>query len=122
MIKQILAFSLTINLCAQANNFNKPEESVSLKRGETVTVSLPSNPTTGYSWGLCSKNTRNTIVGITELEYKANQPQLVGSGGTQTWQVTGKKRGSAHIKFEYRRPWEKGVVPAQIKRYLFTVN
>lgn len=119
-MKLVGTLLLSITLFAQANN--KPEEALSLKRGETITVSLPSNPTTGYSWSLCSKNTRNTIVGITEAEYKPNQPQLAGSGGTQTWQITGKKRGSAHIKFEYRRPWEKSVTPAQIKRYLFTVN
>ena len=122
MIKQIMALSLSLTLFAQANNFNKPEESLSLQRGQTITISLPSNPTTGYSWSLCSKNTRNTIVGIEEMPYEAEQTGLIGSGGTQSWHVTGKKRGVAHIKFEYRRPWEKGAVPAQIKRYLFTVN
>ena len=116
-----LAFTLSLlSLFALANN--KPEEAVTLKRGQTITVSLPSNPTTGYSWSLCSKNTRNTIVGIEELPYAAEQTGLIGSGGTQSWHITGKKRGLAHIKFEYKRPWEKGVSPAKIKRYIFTVN
>lgn len=119
MKKLILSVSL-IHLFAQATN--KPEEAVALKRGESTIISLESNRTTGYSWSLCSKNTRNTIVGIEELPYEAEQTGLVGSGGTQSWQITGKKRGLAHIKFEYKRPWEKGVSPAKIKRYLFTVN
>ena len=122
-MKKLLLSILLLNLFAQANNnFNKPEEPISLKRGQTITVSLPSNPTTGYSWSLCSKNTRNTIVGIEELPYEAAQTGLMGAGGTQSWRITGKKRGSAHIKFEYKRPWEKGVTPVQIKRYLFTVK
>jgi inhibitor of cysteine peptidase len=119
-MKKILFSLLFINIYALANN--KPEQAVALKRGETITVSLPSNATTGYSWSLCSKNTRNTIVGIEELPYEADQPQLAGSGGTQSWKITGKKRGLAHIKFEYKRPWEKGVAAAKIKRYIFTVN
>lgn len=121
-MKKTLLSLLLINLFAQANNFNKPEEALSLNRGQTITVSLPSNPTTGYSWSLCSKNTRNTIVGIQKLPYEAEKMGRIGSGGNQSWHITGKKRGLAHIKFEYRRSWEKGVAPAQIKRYVFTVN
>lgn len=119
MNKLLLSISF-ITLLAQAAN--KPEESIVLQRGNTTTISLPSNPTTGYSWQLCSKNTRNTIVGIEELPYEADKTGLIGSGGKQTWKITGKKRGSAHIKFEYRRPWEKGVAPAKIARYIVTVN
>lgn len=118
-MKKIL---LSISLIPLFASANKPEQALSVARGQTITVSLPSNPTTGYSWQLSSKNTRNTIVGITELEYTPDQPQLAGSGGTQSWSITGKKRGTAHIKFEYRRPWEKGVAPAKIARYVFTVT
>lgn len=120
MTKTILISFLLIPLFTQANN--KPEEAIVLTRGQSITISLPSNSTTGYSWQLCSKNTRNTIVGVEELSYKPDESDLIGSGGTQTWKISGKKRGSAHIKFEYRRPWEKGQPPAKIKRYLFTVQ
>lgn len=120
-MKKILFSISLITLSSHANN-NKPEEPVSLNRGQTIAVSLPSNPSTGYSWSLCSKNTRNTIVGIEEIPYEAEQTGRIGSGGIQSWRITGKKRGSAHIKFEYKRPWEKGVAPAQIKRYLFTIK
>lgn len=119
MKKLLFSISL-VNLFALANN--KPEELISLKRGNSTIISLPSNPTTGYSWSLNSKNTRNTIVGIKELPYKPDNTGLIGSGGVQSWEVTGKKRGNAHIRFDYKRPWEKGVAPAKIKRYLFTIN
>jgi predicted secreted protein len=119
MFKKLLFSFVFITLFAHAN---KPEQSISLNRGQTTTVSIPSNPTTGYSWQLCSKNTRNTIVGIKELPYTPDKTGLVGSGATQSWEITGNKRGQARIKFEYRRPWEKGAAPAQIKRYLFTVS
>lgn len=119
-MKKRILITLLMPLFAHSNN--KPEESIVLTRGQTTTISLPSNPTTGYTWQLCSKNTRNTIVGVEELSYKADDKGLIGSGGVQSWKITGKKRGSAHIKFEYRRPWEKGVAPAKIKRYIFTVN
>lgn len=118
-----LFFTLSLMpLFAQANNSNKPEQALELKRGQTTTISLPSNPTTGYSWQLCSKNTRNTIVGVEELPYKADETGLIGAGGKQSWKITGKKQGNTHIRFEYKRPWEKGVAPAKIARYIITVN
>lgn len=122
-MKKLIVTLLFIQAFAYGKSeYNKPEESIFLKRGETKIISLESNPTTGYSWSLYSKNTRNTIVGIEELPYKADDTGLIGSGGTQSWKITGKKRGIAHIRFDYKRPWEKGVSPAKIKRYIFTVN
>lgn len=114
----LLSISL-IHLLAIADN--KPEQAITLKRGNSTNISLESNPTTGYSWSLNSKNTRNTIVDIKELPYKADDTGLVGSGGTQSWKISGKKRGTAHIRFDYKRPWEK-TPPAKIKRYIVTVN
>lgn len=100
----------------------KKVETIHLKKGETTQIELPSNITTGYSWAPSSLHSRNTMLEIEESPYQAQSTGLVGSGGTQVWNITGKKRGSVHIKFEYKRPWEKGVRPAKIERFEFIVE
>lgn len=119
-MKKLLFSIALLNLCTLAHN--KSQQTISLNRGQSTTISLPSNPSTGYSWTLYSKNTRNTMVDIQELPYKSDDTGLIGAGGTQSWKITGKKRGTTHIRFDYKRPWEKGISPAKIKRYIFTIN
>jgi inhibitor of cysteine peptidase len=97
-------------------------KTIHLKKGETVQVELPSNPSTGFSWAPSSLHSRNTMLEIEELPYQAQNTGLVGSGGRQVWNIAGKKRGTAHIKFEYKRPWEKGVRPAKIERFEFIIQ
>ncbi len=119
MIKKIFVATVFLNFFAQAN---KVEQNIALSKGETTTIQLESNPTTGFSWYLSPLNMRNSTVAIEELPYEPSQTGLAGSGGIQSWNITGLKRGTAHIKFEYKRSWEKNIRPAKLKRYLFTVN
>lgn len=97
-------------------------QSISLKAGETQLIELPSNPTTGYSWYPTKKIENNPIISLVKSGYEANNTALIGSGGTQFWEIKGKKPGSYTLTLQYKRPWEKKVKPIEIKKFVITVK
>ncbi len=82
-------------------------ESISSK-GNTVTVSLKSNPTTGFSWS-CEIQDANIAQVNSESYSQDKAPKgLVGVGGLQTFVLKCTGKGKTAVKFTYRRPWEGG--------------
>ncbi len=83
---------LTLSACGVGN---KPK---------TMTLSLDSNPTTGYSWTVSQEP---ELFRITE-EYKENTHEngMVGVGGQQIFTLTPKEAGTTSVTFVYARPWE----------------
>ena len=75
-----------------------------LKKGDTFKLTLKSNPTTGYQW---NADFDETLIQLVDTSYKADEPQLMGSGGTEIFEfrVIGSSTDTS-IKFSYARPWE----------------
>ncbi len=74
--------------------------------GQSLFLSVESNPTTGYSW------TAQQDCELFDIEtcYTA-APQsgpVSGSGGWQRFVLTPKQPGTASVSFRYSRPWEPG--------------
>lgn len=71
------------------------------------TLSLPSNPSTGYSWEYIPAN--DGMVSNVFAKYVPNPvPEgIVGSGGNQTFGfvATGRFHGESTLRFVYKRPW-----------------
>ena len=72
--------------------------------GETRTLALKSNPSTGYRWTLISG--RSDLLKVRDLGYRAKKPVMPGSPGTHLWRITAQKPGEARVTFRYARPWE----------------
>jgi inhibitor of cysteine peptidase len=94
---------------------------IELAQGGTLIVQLPSNPSTGYSWGVkgdCSP------LKLVKSDYKQqNQSsQKVGAPGTQVLQMKAIGPGTATLNLEYRRPWEKDVPPAKVFSIKVTIR
>lgn len=89
---------------------------VSLKKGEALRVSLPENPSTGYSWDL----TLSDGLYLVSDRYVADDTGIrrVGAGGIHTWDIRATGIGSQQINAVYRRPWEANVAPEKT----FTLN
>lgn len=83
-------------------------EKITLKTGETAVVSLPSNPTTGYSWKLMPLP-ENSCVSAALTGYAADS-KLIGSPGKETWEIKARKKGKAKLSFVYKRSWEKEIL------------
>lgn len=88
---------------------------VALVVGETLVVTLSSNPTTGYSWQV-AEGPGPVLAQVGEVEYR-EAPQegtpLVGAGGTETFRFEAKGAGQTRLVLEYRRPWEETVEPEE---------
>lgn len=72
--------------------------------GQTLTLSVESNPTTGFSWQAVQDGELFDI----QTSYTAD-PQTApvsGAGGRQTFVLTPKSAGEARLTFTYSRPWE----------------
>jgi inhibitor of cysteine peptidase len=89
--------------------------------GQELTVTLASNPTTGYHWEL-SVPLDEAIVKLVASEYKPPQTTLVGARGQEIWTFRAIGRGETVIRLKYVRPWEKGVAPAQTASYTVIVR
>lgn len=85
-------------------------KTIALSVGQTLLVSLPANPSTGYDW---------TVTGALPPQLRASAdsfdasgtPGVVGAGGTQVLSYDVVRAGSGRLALGYARPWEKGVSP-----------
>jgi inhibitor of cysteine peptidase len=85
-----------------------------LKKSEVISITLESNPSTGYAWYASISDT-NIIVQMGEPEYTEpnSSTPLVGAAGTQTFFFQGVDKGTATITLDYKRGWETDVAPVQ---------
>jgi predicted secreted protein/putative hemolysin len=84
---------------------------VSLKVGDTLTVELKSNPSTGYSWHV-SANDETVLQQVGEPQFDlGNQTPVPGAGGTQTFTFKAVGKGKTTLTLLYTRPWETTVTP-----------
>jgi predicted secreted protein len=84
-----------------------PAASYELRLGEKMSISLASNPSTGYAWAW---ENRGNVTHIDSIgwSFRPNRPLMPGSGGCETWTFTAKALGTDSLRMVYRRPWEAG--------------
>ncbi len=97
---------------------------VALQVGQVLVVTLPSNPSTGYSWTISTAPDGAVLTQNGELTYAATNPDVVmpGSGGTETVRFTATTAGTTMIVLDYRRPWETDVPPVDTVTIDITVT
>ncbi|CAD2219770.1 inhibitor of cysteine peptidase [Angomonas deanei] len=79
-------------------------KTVSVQSGGSVTIKLPGNPTTGYTWAVQSPN--EELYATTKSYDSTAPPGMVGGGGEFTFTVTPKKSGTIPLVFLYLREFE----------------
>ena len=77
--------------------------------GDTFTVSLASNPTTGFKWPDFGKIADETILKQVGHEYEPPESDVPGAAGTELWTFQALKKGQTTIAMEYSQPWEGGI-------------
>jgi inhibitor of cysteine peptidase len=81
---------------------------VALNANQTLVVHLPRNPSTGFRWALVeATNPLLKAEGLPAYEAPADLKK-VGATGTEVWRLRPQRSGQQDLRFEYRRPWEKG--------------
>ncbi len=84
-----------------------------LQVGQVLTLTLPSNPSTGYRWRV--ENPASSVLRSLGPEvYSAPEAvDVVGSAGVSTWRFQAQAAGEGHLVLFYRQPWAPEVDPVQ---------
>lgn len=98
---------------------------LAVKAGDSVTLPIEENPTTGYAWELDNSNAASLAL----VSSKYSQPQqkegelpLCGAPGVKTFIFKATKAGSSTLVFKYRRAWEKDVAPIKQVTVFVTIQ
>ncbi len=89
-------------------------KAVHLDRGTEFTIALPGSPTTGYGWEVTAVPAAGAVE-LGEQAYAADpcdDPCPPGSGGTFLFRFRAVGVGTAHVRLDYRRPWEDRPIDA----------
>jgi inhibitor of cysteine peptidase len=82
--------------------FDEPAGTIAVSAGETFAVSLPANPTTGYTWQL---DTESRYLEVEEERYNAGSAP--GAAGVQVFELRARNPGETEVACQYRRPWQE---------------
>lgn len=74
-----------------------------LRAGQTMTLRLPENPSTGYRWSLEPYD--EAMIAVEDGPFRA-RAGAVGAGGETSWNVTAKSPGTTTLGLKLWRPWE----------------
>lgn len=116
-----------LTACAHSpvDNINVEEQSdcpLQLHVGQPLTVSLPSNPTTGYRWAI-QDSAGGVLRSLSPEVYTSTENgQVLGSGGQSTWRFQAIAAGNGRLRLTYQQPWEPEAEPAQTFDCAITVN
>jgi inhibitor of cysteine peptidase len=82
---------------------------VSAAVGDSFTVTLCSNATTGFKWSESAQISDQTVLQQTGHEFVSPEAEgIVGAPGKEVWTFKALKKGTSTLSVEYGRPWEGG--------------
>ena len=100
-----LAALCLISGCSSAKARNDAN-AINTSIGSEFTITLDSNPSTGYSW---QENIDETMLVLVGKSYEGKgQEGIVGAGGIETFTFKALKKGQTTITLNYRQPWVGG--------------
>lgn len=88
--------------------------------GDQIKVTVPGNPTTGYTWALAAIRV-DVLEPELEPEY-VRDSTLPGAGGRFTFRFTARSEGYTKVILAYLRTWEKDMPPVKIFEMTADVN
>ncbi|MDD5681223.1 MAG: protease inhibitor I42 family protein [Candidatus Omnitrophica bacterium] len=89
--------------------------------GETFTIEMESNRTTGYEWQLAEPVDKDRLEFVIS-EYVPDTSGRMGAGGKERWTFKAIGPGNPVIHFKYVRPWEKDAPPAEKKSFVVMIK
>lgn len=89
------------------------EQRLRLAVGQSASVELEENPSTGYRWEIDAKASSNLPalrIGDRGFSQREGGKRLLGAPGIHRWNIEAASAGTARVIFIYRRPWEGNAV------------
>jgi predicted secreted protein/predicted small secreted protein len=101
---------------ASAEDFSKEAnitKQVEVKAGDTFTITLDSNATTGFQWNEQAQIADTKVLTQEAHQYVApatnnGSTPVAGMSGIEEWTFTAGQTGTTTAFFSYDRPWEGG--------------
>ncbi|EAS2000449.1 hypothetical protein AX334_24815 [Salmonella enterica] len=97
-------------------DYSKPEQRnylpkkgvglIEIKQNAIFSITLPANPTTGYSWGLRTLPPQLMLLDSSYKQSDDCKSGMVGCGGDTTYTFKAMKKGAEKLEFQYGRQWE----------------
>jgi len=81
---------------------------LTLKVGDTLQVSLGSNPSTGFGWAPDMQITNPAVLAQTGHEVLAPSANRPGASAREVWALQAIAAGSTSLSTSYGRPWPGG--------------
>jgi inhibitor of cysteine peptidase len=82
---------------------------IQIGQGQTLAISLPGNPSTGYLWQVDTVD--DQVLAQTKAMTFTPASEEVGASGLQTFHFQAIRSGEILLRLVYRRPWEKKAEP-----------
>ena len=111
----VIAILIVLGLTASVMFFMKPESKVyaeddsaaviKIEKGDTFTIELKENPSTGYSWH-CIADPKTAISLDSDQFIVTGAGDIVGAPGKHEFTFKTMETGNVKLKFEYYRPWD----------------
>lgn len=77
---------------------------VKVSTGDTATITLCSNPTTGFQWSESAEISNQNILKQTDHKYEpAEEKNIVGGAGQEVWTFEALNEGTTTVSMEYSR-------------------
>lgn len=86
-------------------------DNLRLKVGESITVQVYDNPSTGYSWNVVGAEKFSVQSAYIAAVAKPKQPIMVGAGQDKTFIFTAKAQGDDQIALHHGHSWESQSAP-----------
>ncbi len=88
---------------------NHISREVTVNAGDSFTLTLGSNPTTGFTWPDEAQIGDQTVLQQTAHDFiLPGEEGVVGAPGKEVWTFKTLKKGTTEVSMEYSRPWEGG--------------
>ncbi len=123
MIFAVVALSLSLLACSptkqvsleiSCDDFMKDQHftwEVEVNAGDSIIVTLCSNPTTGFQWSESAQISDQTVLEQVDHKFvspESKPPPPPGTPGQEIWTFKALKKGTSTVSMEYSRPWEGG--------------
>jgi inhibitor of cysteine peptidase len=96
--------------------YSKTDDEIVTSVGDTFSIELEGNPTTGYEW---EPQLDDEMLRFVERHYQPAGTGI-GGGGKEIFTFQPVKSGRTFVAFEYKRPWD--ATPAEKQNFQLRIE
>ena len=81
---------------------------VNTQMGDSLLITLCSNPTTGFQWQDSADISDENILKQINHRFIPDGGNMLGASGKEEWILSSLKKGTSIVVWKYSRPWDGG--------------